>query len=63
MTQWHTFTVEWKPSYIEWSVDGKVVLYMDSNSNEGVRYMNKPQHIMMNFWPPTWSPWGDNFSE
>lgn len=18
---------------------------------------------MMNFWPPTWSPWGDNFSE
>ena len=21
--------------------------------------MTKPNHVMMNFWTPTWSPWGD----
>lgn len=24
--------------------------------------MNKAQKLEMNFWPPSWSPWGDDFN-
>jgi len=57
--EFHEYTVEWTPDYISWHFDGKLVRSIDS-SDEGVRLMTKAQNIMMNFWTPTWSPWGDN---
>ena len=29
----------------------------------GVRFMNKSQVLMMNFWTPCWSPWGDRLND
>ena len=58
---WHTYAIEWTPDHITWIVDGKVQLSLDS-SHEGVKLMNKPQHLMMNIWPPSFSPWGDGFN-
>ena len=42
-------------------MDGKVELTADS-SLEAVRLMNKPQHLMMNIWPPDFPGWGDGFN-
>ena len=61
-SDWHTYTFEWTPEHITWYFDGKVVRSLDS-SNEGVWRMNKAQNLMMNFWTPTWSPWGDNLND
>jgi beta-glucanase (GH16 family) len=58
---WHVYAIEWKPNSISWSIDGKVLLTLDS-SHESVRLMNKPQKLMMNIWAPSFSPWGDNFN-
>ena len=41
-------------------VDGKEVRKTWSSNSEGVRFMNKTQHLMMNFWTPTFPGWGDN---
>ncbi len=50
-----------EPNSISWIVDGKYLLTLDS-SHESVRLMNKAQKLMMNIWPPDFSPWGDHFN-
>ena len=61
MTHWHVYAVEWTPSSIDYFCDGNKVYSYDASSHEGVGYMTKDQVLMMNFWSPTWSPWGDSF--
>ena len=61
LADWHIYAIEWTPSRVSWFVDGKLYLTLDS-SHEAVRFMNKYQHLMMNVWSPTWSPWGDGFN-
>ena len=60
LEEWHTYTMEWKPKSISWIFDGKLLLTLD-DSHEAVRLMKKSQKLMMNIWPPSFSPWGDNF--
>ena len=56
----HTFEIQWTPDYVAWYMDGNEVRRAGS-SDPGVGYLTKAQNLMMNFWVPTWSPWGDNF--
>lgn len=62
MTQWHTYVIEWKPTSVTWFVDGKMIL-SHGPGDEGVKYMNKSQHFMMNFWAPNFYPWNKDFTE
>lgn len=62
-SQFHTYEIEWTPDYISWKIDGWESRRTWANDSEGVRFMNKYQHLMMNFWTPTWSPWGDNLND
>ena len=56
---YHVYEIQWTPDYISWHVDGKEVRKTWASSSEGVRFMNKTQHVMMNFWTPTFAGWGD----
>ena len=62
-SQFHTYEIEWTPDYISWKVDGVQVRKSNSTESAGVRFMDKNQVIMMNFWTPCWSPWGDNLDD
>ena len=52
---YHTYEIEWTPDSVKWFVDGE--LKRTATDTPGTRFMNKDQHLMMNFWTPTWSPW------
>jgi len=54
--QWHDYVIEWTPDYIKWIVDG-VVKRTANKGAASVDFTNKEQHLMMNFWPPLFSPW------
>ena len=49
--------MEWTPHYISWSLDHKEIRRVEG-ADPAVRYMNKSQSIMMNFWTPTFESWG-----
>ena len=57
---WHTYSMEWTPDYISWSIDDKEVRHLDSSS-EAVQLMGKSQSLRMNFWTPTFHAWGQGF--
>lgn len=50
---WHTYTLEWTPHYIAFSIDGIEVRHIDGNTEEAVKFLSKPQSVRMNFWTPT----------
>ena len=56
LNEWHDYEIEWTPDYIKWTVDGSVkrIVYAGTAS---VNFTNKAQHLMMNFWTPTFYPW------
>jgi endo-1,3-1,4-beta-glycanase ExoK len=56
----HTYVIEWTPDYISWSIDGTEVRRTLATESPGVSFNNKQQHLMMNFWTPTFPGWGDN---
>ena len=56
--QWTTHQVDWTPDYIRWYVNGTLIRE-SLPKDKGVSTMDKEQVLMMNFWTPTWSPWGD----
>lgn len=60
-TDWHTYTIEWTPDYVSWSVDGK--LTRKTEGAEDVHFLDMPTQLMMNFWTPCWSPWNDFFDD
>ncbi len=54
---WHTYSMEWTPDYISWSVDGKEIRHLKSDE-PSVQHMAKEQSLRMNFWTPTFHSWG-----
>ena len=61
LDNWHDYTIEWTPEYIKWTMDG-VVKRTSYAGSASVNFTNKAQKLMMNFWTPTFSPWGDGRS-
>ena len=56
--EWVEHQIDWTPEYIKFYVNGE--LKRDANTyNAGVVAMKKAQPLYMNFWTPSWSPWGD----
>lgn len=55
--EWHTYTMEWTPDYISWSVDGHELRHV-TTEDPAVGYMAKEQTLRMNFWTPTFDSWG-----
>ena len=55
--EWHIYEMQWTPNYISWSVDHKEIRRVEGN-DPAVKYMNKSQSLMMNFWTPTFESWG-----
>ena len=62
-SQFHTYEIEWTPEYVSWKVDGILSRKTLATDSAGVRFMNKSQVLMMNFWTPCWSPWGDRLDD
>ena len=54
---WHIYEMEWTPHYISWTIDHNEIRRVEG-ADPAVRYMNKQQSIMMNFWTPTFESWG-----
>ncbi len=50
----HTYSFDWTPDYISWSVDGQEVF---KQTGEHIARMNKKQKIMMNIWPSEFWEW------
>jgi len=49
----HIYSFEWTPSYIEWFVDGiSVKRYTSTDKPSIVNYLTHAQHIMLNIWTP-----------
>ena len=60
LDDWHIYEMVWHPKYIAWSLDGHEVRRIKSD-DPSVKYMNKGQSLMMNFWTPTFESWGHGF--
>ena len=60
LDDWHIYEMVWHPKYIAWSLDGHEVRRIKSD-DPSVKYMNKGQSLMMNFWTPTFDSWGHGF--
>ena len=59
--EWHIYEMAWTPDYISWSVDNKEVRRV-SGDDPALKYMDKGQSVMMNFWTPTFESWGKGFN-
>ncbi|MFA7288076.1 MAG: family 16 glycosylhydrolase [Melioribacteraceae bacterium] len=55
----HTYAIEWTPTYVSWWVDG-FEIYRDNSAR--IQSLNLPQAIMMNFWIPNSVEWAGAFS-
>ena len=58
---WHIYEIKWTPEFIAWSIDLKEVRRVTKNKDNAVKFTEKPQSIMMNFWTPTFDSWGKGF--
>lgn len=56
---WVEHQIDWTPDYIKFYVNGQLKR-TSTTSDAGVRAMKKSQPLYMNFWTPSWSPWGDH---
>ena len=61
MNNFAEYQFEWTPDYILWRINGVQVRYIDSSSL-AVQFMNRSQHVMMNFWTATFYPWNLGFT-
>lgn len=43
-----------------WTVDGRIARKALAPDSAAVRFMDRSQYVFMNFWTPTWMPWGEN---
>lgn len=55
---WHTYEMEWTPDYISYSIDGNEVRHLNTKDHDAVKFMQKAQHLRMNFWTPNFHAWG-----
>ena len=62
LDDWHIYEMAWHPKYIVWSVDGHEIRRIDQG-DPAIKYMDKEQSIMMNFWTPTFNPWAHGLDD
>ena len=60
LDDWHIYEMIWHPKFISWSLDGHEVRRIEGE-DPVIKYMNKGQSLMMNFWTPTFDAWGHGF--
>ena len=53
--------IEWAPDYVQWEINGNIV--RRTEGTQDVHFLTKDQHLMMNFWTPTFPGWGDGFND
>lgn len=53
---WHTYSLEWTPDYISWSIDGHEVRHVEDRPI--IEQIGKEQSLRMNFWTPEFHVWG-----
>ena len=58
-TEWYRYSIEWTPHYIAWFINDHEVRRIEDA--EELASLNKPQHLMMNFWTPTFDAWSHGF--
>lgn len=51
---YNTFTLEWTPEHIQWSVNGQVVR---TSTDSQAREIMNPAQLRLNFWPPEVPSW------
>jgi len=56
---WNEYVIEWTPEHVRWKINKETVR---TSTGSDVKDLNRPMHVMMDFWTPTWSPWGDKFT-
>ena len=59
--EWHTYTLEWTPHHVKWSVDGRELRHSTVH-DPAVEHMHDAQSLKMNFWTPTFHSWGRDLS-
>ena len=59
---WHTYSIEWTPEYIRWSIDGREVR-ANSKLDPAVKLITKPLSLMMNLWTPQFPQWQVGFDD
>ena len=57
---WHIYELAWTPDYIAWSIDNQEVRRIPKD-DPSIKFTNKSQSVMMNFWTPTFESWGKGF--
>jgi len=59
--EWHVYTLDWTPDYLEWFVDGKSIRkYTDK---EALKILGKkPMKAMFNHWTSKWTDWTGPFN-
>ncbi len=50
----HNYAFEWTPDYIAWFIDDREIY---RQTQEHIAEFKYDQKIMMNIWPPGWTPW------
>ena len=58
--EWHIYEMAWTPDYVSWSIDNSEVRRVKTE-DPSIKYLNKGQSVMMNFWTPTFDSWGKGF--
>ena len=59
--EWHIYEMAWTPDFVSWSIDNKEVRRVKAG-DPAMKYLNKGQSVMMNFWTPTFESWGKGFN-
>jgi beta-glucanase (GH16 family) len=57
---YHTFTIEWTPAYVRWSINGQAIRTIQGGQ---VGVLVSPAQIRLNAWVPnnaTWAGWWDD---
>lgn len=55
------YVIEWTPDYVAWKVNGQ--LCRKTVGTPDVHFLTEAQNVIMDFWTPTFSGWGDNFDD
>ena len=59
---WHTYSFEWTPDYVVWTFDGKEVRRATTHDPAVTFLRERDQHLIMNFWVPTFHSWHKGFN-
>lgn len=56
---WHTFAIEWAPTFMKWYVDGSLV--RECSDSGVLNSLTSPERICFNIWPANVPSWVGNF--